>query len=553
MIRMVSTNPYYETIQLLGINSPDTLDNTHPAIIFQAACLNEKPEAYSLAQALLRDGAVASYAATRVSWYSKGEWSSSTTDPMNPTFLYKVMKKVVEGAPVGRALYDIAGNFSVSSRASLMNLMIYNLYGDPELSINDKGKGDKVISIQSPLHADPLPVGNKDNPVKKRIRATVKSTAGTFIANLQPCNFSVTVGSSDAPVLGSWPLTLADGTKTYELLIQPPPQAENALFDLRVNYRICSATKIDAFDLEGKAINYTDAAQSYADIVQVIDRSGSMDTDNKLASAKSAANQFINKLNEGDMIGIVSFSDTSQKDFPLTTVTADVKTQAQNAVNGISATGLTSIGAGLTDALSDLTTLGNPNHGWATVLLSDGGENVSPYASSVLPSLANNHIKVYTIGLGSDADQSILNNIANQTGGKAYYTSTDADLIEIYNLISGDVSGRETTIGLNGSVEQGKTVTHQFFMDAFTHLALLSFSWNNAGSALSLTLTRPDGSTVQSGDTGVEYLSQTNYIHIKLPIRRAGNGRSLSMGIKPAAYQKKSVQLLLRWPVKPII
>jgi Mg-chelatase subunit ChlD len=74
---------------------------------------------------------------------------------------------------------------------------------------------------------------------------------------------------------------------------------------------------------EGTAYSLTfDIAQSGiggASVVSVIDVSGSM-AGSPLADAKTAANAFIDLMNPGDRIGIVSFSSSAQTEFPLTLI-----------------------------------------------------------------------------------------------------------------------------------------------------------------------------------------------------------------------------------------
>ena len=53
----------------------------------------------------------------------------------------------------------------------------------------------------------------------------------------------------------------------------------------------------------------------------------------------------------------------------------------------------------------------------------------------MIKKLKQEHIKVYTIGIGSDADVDVLKTIAKETNGKFYIANSSDDLKEIYNDI----------------------------------------------------------------------------------------------------------------------
>jgi|WetSurMetagenome_2_1015567.scaffolds.fasta_scaffold142822_2 hypothetical protein len=168
--------------------------------------------------------------------------------------------------------------------------------------------------------------------------------------------------------------------------------------------------------------------------VLVIDRSGSMMGDNKLTEAKFGADWWADALPDDDQIAIVSFSDTAAVNYQMHALkTPGDRNNIKNAISSISAQGTTSIGDGLLKARNEIlnpsdTTLPSAATK-AIVLLTDGRQNTGPSPYVTLPSgipllqdLNNNQIRVYTIGIGSDVDPILLQDIASQTGG-TYYAS----------------------------------------------------------------------------------------------------------------------------------
>jgi hypothetical protein len=105
------------------------LDDTKPAQAFQASCLNGYPEnANNLGYALLREGAIGTICASRVSWEGFGAWTFDPTSGQNHNLAYYYTDKLVLGGhTAGAALYLTKGNVPTVG----MNLIDYNLYGDP--------------------------------------------------------------------------------------------------------------------------------------------------------------------------------------------------------------------------------------------------------------------------------------------------------------------------------------------------------------------------------------------------------------------------------------
>jgi PKD repeat protein len=107
------------------------LDNTKPAFTVQASCSTSHPERTdNLGYALLKNGAIATVGASRVSWYSGGNWTTySPTDGTYHGLDYFYSKGVIaDGLPAGAAL---AAQKAPIAKVG-MNEMDFNLYGDPD-------------------------------------------------------------------------------------------------------------------------------------------------------------------------------------------------------------------------------------------------------------------------------------------------------------------------------------------------------------------------------------------------------------------------------------
>ncbi len=238
-----------------------------------------------------------------------------------------------------------------------------------------------------------------------------------------------------------------------------------------------------------------------------------------IENAKSSAGFFVDQMYLNDRVGVASYADTSRVDYPLTAISSSqVKDAAIAAISAIYASGNTSIGDGLIDGRDQLLTRGDPNHPWSIVLLSDGAQNVAPYVADVLPSIVSTKIKVFTIGLGS-AVASLMQDIAYQTSGTYYYAPTDAQLVELYNHIAGQVAGRQTLFTVSSSVPEGQTQTSTIVVDSSVNEAIFSLAWNTTTSDLDLLRT-PSGRTVDPQAAGAilrsSFVSGATYEYYKV-------------------------------------
>jgi len=193
------------------------------------------------------------------------------------------------------------------------------------------------------------------------------------------------------------------------------------------------------------------------DVVLIIDRSGSMcepvappfcnsaPPGSKMAAAISAAKTFVDQLDGvNDRSGLVSFNSLARIDRNLTYDKSSVK----SGIDGLHALGGTAIGYGIMNATNHLKWNGRGSTKWAEVLLSDG-ENTAGINPIVAAAQARDAgIVIYTIGLGSDADNITMSNIANMTGGTYYYAPSGAELSDIYSQIARELLATEQEVSL---------------------------------------------------------------------------------------------------------
>ncbi|HET8799113.1 MAG TPA: S8 family serine peptidase, partial [Thermoanaerobaculia bacterium] len=326
--------------------------------------------------------------------------------------------------------------------------------GHPELIVQTSRPDARIFAFDLPstTHAgwnawgefrhDPRRTANYHGDLHILTPTTVRTeSVGPFDdASLQGALLVRTVFARGAPIDGTnaanWTVTIGSVTATVRevqrvqrehwLLVDPVVQPAAGAYLLRVEF---NDGGIRTWHSYPSAVVYDPAMQNHT-TVAVIDRSGSMSTDGKIEAARTAARFFAESAYTNDQVGVVAFDDVSANRLaPETLVVAGThRPQIAGAITSILTGDTTSIGAGLNQALDLIEADAAPGNRWGLVLLSDGLENTAPFweigASPVRPrveSLVTSHeLKIHTVALGPDADQSLLAEIASVTGGDFY-------------------------------------------------------------------------------------------------------------------------------------
>lgn len=178
------------------------------------------------------------------------------------------------------------------------------------------------------------------------------------------------------------------------------------------------------------------------DVIYVIDTSGSMLDDGKIAQAKKALKLCVNALGERDRFGMVTFSTESRKwREELSVATRDNKEAAGLAIEKIEAMGGTNIAAALKDGLALARTKDEVKRPTYIVFLTDGLPTVEQTDVRQLVKMASElretHMRLFTFGVGFDVNTWLLDTLAEQNRGQREYVKPKEDIeVKVGNFYS---------------------------------------------------------------------------------------------------------------------
>lgn len=157
-----------------------------------------------------------------------------------------------------------------------------------------------------------------------------------------------------------------------------------------------------------------------ADIILLMDISGSMLDEDKIGQAKQAALRFLDEMDSSNRVGLTVFSDVISTRVPLGNFET-VESNLRNTISSLQANGGTALYAALAEVLDELNSQDSDDRIRAVVVLSDGADTASNeknvFLNDVLQAIevsrgALNPVIVIPVAYGSNADISTLNSIA---------------------------------------------------------------------------------------------------------------------------------------------
>lgn len=172
-------------------------------------------------------------------------------------------------------------------------------------------------------------------------------------------------------------------------------------------------------DVSVQADYLQNQARSVATVL-LIDSSGSM-SGQKIRAARQAANAYIDRLSDRDLVGIISYSSRARVMISMQPA-GMVRERAKRQLRNLYAGGGTNISAGLNQAIQMLAGVQQAKR---VLLISDGRPTEGSRSTQVLANIAANGrqqgLSFSSIGVGVDYDEDVMERIALRGGGNFYH------------------------------------------------------------------------------------------------------------------------------------
>ncbi|TWU35018.1 von Willebrand factor type A domain protein [Novipirellula artificiosorum] len=154
----------------------------------------------------------------------------------------------------------------------------------------------------------------------------------------------------------------------------------------------------------------------------------------------ASVNGFCDELSQTakvEKVGLVSYANEATREIDLTddySLINACNAQISYEFNG----GRTNVGDGILQGIAGVThpTLARPWANNALVLMSDGNHNIGTDPLLAASEAANQQIPIYTVSFSEEADQVLMQQIADMTGGTHYHAVDGAQLNEAFRNIA---------------------------------------------------------------------------------------------------------------------
>jgi Ca-activated chloride channel family protein len=178
-----------------------------------------------------------------------------------------------------------------------------------------------------------------------------------------------------------------------------------------------------------------------ANVLLVLDNSGSMGDENKLEHAKQGLRGFLANAAPQDRIGLMKFSAQPQLLVPIAPFGAN-RTRLRDAVDQLFPEDDTALYQATSDGIDVVKKQADTSRINAVVLLTDGQDTAGGVSEGQLLSKLQDEgraetggVRLYTIAYGSDADQGLLARFSAATGGKPF-VGDNSNIDSVYLSIS---------------------------------------------------------------------------------------------------------------------
>ncbi len=180
----------------------------------------------------------------------------------------------------------------------------------------------------------------------------------------------------------------------------------------------------------------------------VLDRSGSMDDQDKIAQLREAVKFAIGLLDPADIVSIVAFEDNAR--VLVNSQPARDHNALKRQVDQLTAGGGTHMEKGMRDGLKEVRKNLAPDRVNRLVILTDGQTDNEGDCRREADNAAREGVKITALGLGNDWNEALLEEVAQRAGGDVGFINHPHEIGRYF---------QETVVASQGSVVQNARLT----------------------------------------------------------------------------------------------
>lgn len=212
----------------------------------------------------------------------------------------------------------------------------------------------------------------------------------------------------------------------------------------------------------------------------VIDRSGSMESQHKMAYARSAAEFLVDQLLPEDRISLVAYDHTVQ--VLLTSQRVGDGAEIKQTIRRLTPGGNTNLHGGMIAGAEQVRRHLASQQVNRVILISDGLANVgvadTPTLTQIAQEWGGQGVAITAMGVGLDFNEDLMLNLAEYSGGNYYYIDAPTKLAQIFEQ---ELTQLVATIAQNASVQ----IT---LADGVRCLDVPGYTYQQAGQTLTIPL-----------------------------------------------------------------
>jgi Ca-activated chloride channel family protein len=192
-----------------------------------------------------------------------------------------------------------------------------------------------------------------------------------------------------------------------------------------------------------------DAAKAPVNLALVVDTSGSMEGE-MIEDAKKASLALLDSLSPGDTLAVVAFHSRAEVLTPATRINAKSAAKIREQIGKMKAHGTTDMAGGLRAGIDEVVKGLRADGVNRIVLLGDGVPNNETPMLQLAQSAGQSGIAVTTLGLGLDYNETLMNAVAQHSGGKFHFVRDSGAVASVFKE---EVLRLKRVVGKNASLK----------------------------------------------------------------------------------------------------